>query len=75
MVIDRRLLPFYTGDDFSLQPSDGADADVTFSGDTDTYILFGMGRLPFARSVRRGRLSFDGDEKLASQFMDWFGPV
>ncbi len=64
-----------TGDDFSLQPSDGADADVTFSCDTNTYILLGMGRLPFARSVRRGRLSFEGDEKLASQFTDWFGPV
>ena len=63
------------GNKFSLQPSDASDADVTFSCDTDTYILFGMGRLPFARSVRRGRLSFEGDEKLASQFTDWFGPV
>ena len=63
------------GDDFSIQPSDDSDADVTFSCDTDTYIVFGMGRLRFARAVRRGRLSFEGDEKLAAQFTDWFGPV
>ncbi len=64
-----------TGDGFSLQPSGDGDADVTFGCDADTYVLFGMGRLPFARAVRRGRLSFEGDEKLAAQFTDWFGPV
>ena len=58
-----------------IQSSDDAEASVTFHCDTDTYILFGMGRLPFARSVRRGRLSFDGDEALASKFTEWFKPI
>ena len=48
--------------------------DVTFTCDADTYILFAIGRLPFARSVRRGRLSFDGDEPLAARFPGWFAP-
>ena len=62
------------GDDFRLNPSEDVPADVTFRCDVDTYILFGMGRLPFARSVRRGRLSFEGDEQVAAQFSDWFRP-
>ena len=64
-----------SGGDIRLHPSDDADANVTFHCDIDTYILFLMGRLPFARSVRRGRLSFDGDEALASRFIDWFKPL
>lgn len=64
-----------TGEKFRHMPSEDADADVTFTCDADTYILFCMGRLPFNRSVRRGRLSFEGDEKLASGFMDWFKGV
>ena len=58
--------------DFRLAPSDDSDPDVTFRCDTNGYVLFGMGRLPFARSVRRGRLSFDGDDDLAAKFTDWF---
>lgn len=64
-----------SGDDFRLTPSEDAPAHVTFRCDAGAYILFGMGRLPFARSVRRGRLAFQGDEKLASSFADWFPPV
>ena len=65
-----------SGNAFCLQASaDHRIADVTFRCDTDTYILFGMGRLPFGRSVRRGRLSFEGDQELASQFTDWFRPI
>ena len=64
-----------TGDDFRLNPSEDVQADVTFRCDEDTYILFGMGRLPFARSVRRGRLSYDGDEQVAARFTDWFKPL
>ena len=48
--------------------------NVTFTCDANTYILFAIGRLPFARSVRRGRLSFDGDQALAARFPEWFGP-
>ena len=45
--------------DVSFGPSDDAGADVTFRCDTNTYLLFAMGRLPFTRAVRRGRLSFE----------------
>ena len=60
--------------DCRLQPSDGSEADVTFDCDADTFVLFGTGRLSFARCVRRGRLTFDGDEELASRFGSWFKP-
>lgn len=61
-----------SGDEFLLGPSESDDPDVTFRCDTDTYLLFVMGRLPFGRSVRRGRLSVEGDETLAAGFTDWF---
>ena len=61
--------------ELSFGPSDDESADVTFRSDTNTYLLFAMGRLPFARSVRRGRLSYDGDEGLASRFVDLLRPL
>lgn len=61
-------------DGCDVQHSADETPDVTFTCDVDTYILFAIGRLPFARSVRRGRLSFEGDEASASQFPEWFGP-
>lgn len=63
------------GNDFHLQPSDDSKADVTLRCDTDAYLLFCMGRLPLARSVRRGRLALEGDAKLAEQFTEWFKPL
>ncbi len=63
------------GDGFSVAEAGDGSADVTFACDTDTHLLFCMGRLPFARSVRRGRLSFEGDERAAARFTEWFGPV
>ena len=64
-----------SSDDFTAAASDGGGADVTFRCDADTYVLFVLGRLPFNRSVRRGRLSFEGDEQLATRFTSWFRPV
>ena len=64
-----------SGGDIIAGPSDDRKADVTFRCDADAYILFVLGRLPFNRSVRRGRLSFEGDEGLASKFTSWFRPV
>ena len=61
--------------DFIAAPSDDREADVTFRCGADTYVLFVLGRLPFNRSVRRGRLSFEGDEELASKFTSWFRPM
>ena len=61
-----------SGDEFDLKPANDKSVDVTFRCDQDFYVLFGMGRMAFARSVRRGRLSFKGDEGLASGFIDWF---
>lgn len=74
-AIDESIDVIVTGDDFRLIPSEEKEATVTFHCDTNTYLLFGLGRLPFARSVRRGRLSFEGDEQTASQFTQWFKPI
>ena len=63
-----------SADGCSVQGGASKAPDVTFTCDADTYILFAIGRLPFARSVRRGRLSFDGDDMLAARFPDWFAP-
>ena len=61
-------------DGCSVQRGATEAPDVTFTCDVDTFILFAVGRLPFARSVRRGRLSFDGDETLAAGFPERFVP-
>ena len=63
-----------SADGCDVQHGEDEAADVTFACDADTYILFAIGRLPFARSVRRGRLSFEGDEAVASRFHNWFQP-
>ena len=60
------------GDSFIHAPSDDSPADVIFSCDTDTYLLFCYGRLQLRRSVRRGRIALSGDETLAAQFAEWF---
>ena len=64
-----------TGDKFRLEPSDGTVANVTFVSDTDTFILFCMGRLSLNRSVRRRRIILEGDAEMAGQFGDWFRGV
>ena len=64
-----------SGDKFRLAPSDGSVANVTFVGDSDTYILFCMGRLSLSRSVRRGRIVLEGEAELATQFRGWFKGV
>ena len=64
-----------SGDDICVTTSDQSDTDVTFRCDAETYILFGIGRLPFSRSVRRGQLVYEGGKELASQFTDWFSPL
>ena len=53
----------------------GREADVIFRCDHDAYVLLILGRLPFDRSLRRGRLSFEGDEDLARRFADLFEPL
>ncbi|MCI0439779.1 MAG: SCP2 sterol-binding domain-containing protein, partial [Chloroflexi bacterium] len=64
-----------TGDNFRLFPSDDKEANVTFRCDTNSYILFGLGRMPLARSVRRGVIELEGDEALAAKFSEWFRPL
>ena len=64
-----------SGDEVWVSGPTSKDADVTFRSDEDTCILFTLGRMPFARSVRRGRLSFEGDEALAAEFVGWFRPL
>ena len=63
------------GDNFKHTPSGDSPADVTFTCDTDTYILYCYGRLQLRRSVRRGRIALSGDEDLAAQFTDRFRGV
>ena len=64
-----------TGDGFSLCPRDSEVADVTFTCDTDSFLLLLMGRLPLRRTVRRGRIVLEGDLEVAARFDEWFGPV
>ena len=63
-------------DDFSLDSTDpSTDANATLELDSSSYILFLMGRLPLRRSVRRGRITLQGDQPLAEQFPEWFAGV
>ena len=63
------------GEEFNIMPSTQNTATVTFHLSTNVYILFLMSRLPFSRSVRRGYLTFDGEERIASEFNNWFTPL
>ncbi len=63
------------GEEFNIMPSTQNTATVTFHLSTNVYILFLMSRLPFSRSVRRGYLTFDGEERIASEFNNWFIPL
>ena len=58
-----------------IAPPSAGDADVTFRCDTNAYLLLMVGRLPFSRYFRRGRLAVEGDELLAKRFPDWFQPL
>ncbi len=58
-----------------ITPASTRDADVTFRCDANAYLLLMAGRLPFARYIRRGRLTIAGDEMLAKRFPDWFEPL
>ena len=58
-----------------IGPPSTRDADVTFRCDTNAYLLLMVGRLPFSRYVRRGRLAVEGNEMLARRFPDWFQPL
>ena len=60
------------GKGVDIEPAGDRKPDVTFRCDANTYVLFLMGRLPFSRAVRRGRISFEGDEILARQFSSIF---
>ena len=60
---------------FRIDAPSGHEADVTFRCDHDAYLLLLLGRLPFDRSVRRGRLSLEGDKHLATRFADLFEPL
>ncbi len=58
-----------------IAPPSTRDADVTFRCDVNAYLLLMVGRLPFARYIRRGRLAVAGDEMLAKRFPDRFQPL
>ena len=59
----------------STSSDQSAEVDATLELDSSSYILFLMGRLPLRRSVRRGRITLDGDQDLAEQFPNWFPGV
>ena len=64
-----------SADALNITTTSERDADVTFRCDRDAYLMLLLGRLPFDRSIRRGRLSFDGDEDLAKGFSGLFEPL
>ena len=59
-------------DQFSLEAAGSGQPDAVLAMDTSSYILFLMGRLPLRRSVRRGRITLQGDAQLAESFGEWF---
>ena len=64
-----------SGGTLRIDAPSGREADVIFRCDQDAYLLLLLGRLPFERSLRRGQLSFEGDEDLARRFADLFAPL
>ena len=64
-----------SADRVHIGPPSTRDADVTFRCDANAYLLLMLGRLPFSRYIRRGRLTVAGDEMLAKRFSDWFQPM
>ena len=64
-----------SGNCVRIAPPSTRDADVTFRCDANAYLLLMLGRLPFSRYLRRGRLTLAGDEKVAMRFPDWFQPL
>ena len=63
------------GEGFNIISCTDNKATVTFHVSTNDYILFLTSRLPFMRSVRRGYITFEGEEGVASEFTDWFMPL
>jgi uncharacterized protein (TIGR03083 family) len=47
---------------------DSSPADVTFSGDGETYVLVMYGRLTLADAIAEGRVNVSGDQQLAAEF-------
>ena len=55
-----------------MEVAGAVPADVTFSGDTETYVLLVYGRLDLDAALASGRLRVQGNRQLASAFGQWF---
>lgn len=53
-----------------MQPAEGSSPDVTFRCDTETFVLLAYERITLAEALADGRISFEGDRKLADQFAE-----
>ena len=52
-----------------LETDDGSSpADVTFSGDGETYVLVMYGRLSLDNAIAEGRVNVSGDPQVAAEF-------
>lgn len=60
------------GDRASVEKPGEIPANVSFSCDTETFVLVMYGRVSAADAIASGRLSVAGDSQLAVQFNQWF---
>jgi len=60
------------GDKAGMEPAGTGKADVTFHCDTETFNLIALGRLPTETAIAAGRLTIQGDDRVALEFQRWF---
>lgn len=60
------------GDKVSVEPPGAAEANVTFHCDAETFVLTMCGRLTLDSAITDGRVSVEGDRRLAAEFGRWF---
>ena len=60
------------GDKASMEPAGTEKADVTFRCDIETFVFIAFGRLTIDAATATGRLTIEGDNRLAYDFQRWF---
>ena len=60
------------GDKTSMEPAGTGKADVTFRCDLETFIFLAYTRLTIDAATSTGRLTIEGDHRLAYDYQSWF---
>ena len=59
--------------DIAVAPAEGVRASISFTCDSETYVLLMLGRLTIDSALTGGRLAADGDDDSVAAFSRWFG--